>query len=68
VGVGPLALVFAEVLRVLGLADVVKQGADPGDERMGADGIGGVLGKLDDVVIETLSSGQCRVLIDRLKL
>ena len=46
VGVVAVALVFGEVRRVRGLADVVEKGADAGQQGVGADGVGGVFGEL----------------------
>src|SRR5690606_42041293 len=48
VGVDAVALIFDEVFGFLGLADVVEEGADAGEQGVGADGGGGVFGELGD--------------------
>ena len=58
VGVVAVALVFGEVRRVRGLADVVKKGADAGEQRIGADGVGGVFGELSDDERVVVSAGR----------
>ena len=46
VGVGPVALVFREIFRFCRLADIVEKSADAGEQRVGADGIGGIFRQL----------------------
>ena len=46
VGIDPFALVLGKVLRLGGLADIVKERADAAEQRVGADGVGGVLGQI----------------------
>lgn len=48
VGVNAVALVFGEVGGLGGFSDVVEQGADAGEEGIGADGVAGVFGELGD--------------------
>ena len=47
-GINPIALVLGKVAGVLGFAQIVKQGAHAGDQRIGTNGIGGVFGQLRD--------------------
>ena len=72
VGVNAVALVFGEVGSLGGFSDVVEQGADAGEEGIGADGVAGVFGELGDdegVVIRAgrieLHTAEERVIIVR---
>jgi len=46
VGVDAVALVLGVILGLGGFTDIVEEGADPGEERIGTDLGGGVLGEL----------------------
>ena len=57
-GIMPAALVLAEILGVERLSHVVEKCANPGEQRIGSDGVGGVFRQLGDYQRMVIGSGR----------